>query len=342
MARGAGAARALLCLFLALAVSAGAAGCRGRGDGRAPAAGQAAERAAPRGAGAPPGGGTRLEEPLPGALAVVLDNHPAARPQAGLERADLVYELPAEGGLTRYLALFASRPVPRVGPVRSARPYLVELASSHGTPLVHAGGSEDAYRLLARLDLPHLDEIRNARELFARDRSRRPPHNLYTSSDRLLAGMSRRGWAPAPLPPPAGGEPPAEAGGEGAGVVLTYADSPAFRYVTAYRWDGRRYIKEVDGRPAFSETGRPLAADTVVILATRVRQTGDALGHVEVDLTGGGEALILRGGRVWAGRWFPGRDTPFVFEAAGFSFARLPGVTWINVVGSLSRVRTAP
>ncbi len=306
---------------------------------------------------------------------MVVDNNPAARPQAGLERADLVYELPAEGGITRYLAVFASRPVPRVGPVRSARPYLVELARAYGTPLVHAGGSDDAYRLLARLGLPHLDEIRNAGELFARDRSRRAPHNLYTSSDRLLAGMRRRGWTPPPLPPPAEGDLPVPGGSVidtdaawradapggddalphggdapgGSRVTITYADTAAFRYTTGYRWDGRGYIKEVDGRTAVSETGRPLRADTVVIVATRVRQTGDALGHVQVDLTGGGEAvagaavggeaLVLRGGRVHAGRWFPGRGEPFAFQVDGFSFSRLRGVTWVNVVGSLAQVR---
>src|SRR5689334_13298629 len=64
-------------------------------------------------------------------VAVMIDNHTAARPQAGLSKASIVYEALAEGGIPRFMAVFARTDVPLIGPVRSTRPYFVRYAAEY-------------------------------------------------------------------------------------------------------------------------------------------------------------------------------------------------------------------
>src|SRR3990167_7664707 len=117
--------------------------------------------------------------PLP--FAIVIDNTPEARPQYGLSKADVVYESLTEGGVTRLLALFSSEKPLRIGPIRSARPYLVRQAQDWDAFLVHSGGSTRALDML-NTEIPHvynLDEFSNG-NAFVRT-SQTPPHNLFTS-----------------------------------------------------------------------------------------------------------------------------------------------------------------
>lgn len=272
--------------------------------------------------------------PLPGALAVMIDNHPNARPQSGLDKADVVYEALAEGGITRFLAIFHSRPAARIGPVRSARPYFVAIARGYDAPFAHVGGSDDAYALIGRLRLPDLDEIRRAGEAYWRSQDRRAPHNVYTSTDRLLAAADKRGQDLRPLEPLPVGR---SGGGEPAGGVrITYSDNRFYRYVTGYRWAGGRYEKQVNGEPLRADGGGVVAADNVIVLLTRQRPTGDAAGHMEIAVTGRGDALFLTGGRLYRGSWRKdGPDRPFAFTYENGPMRFAPGVTWINITAAV-------
>ena len=99
---------------------------------------------------------------LPGVFLAMVDNHPKARPQSGLDKADIVYEIIAEGGITRYLALYYSQEAPKIGHIRSARYYYVQLAKGYDGVLAHAGGNENALYLIPELKVKNLDEIYNA------------------------------------------------------------------------------------------------------------------------------------------------------------------------------------
>ena len=79
----------------------------------------------------------------------MVNNAPAARPQSGLSAADIIIEVLAEGGITRFIAIFQSEGgAESVGPIRSIRPYLIELGESYDGVLIHAGGSPEAYSIL--------------------------------------------------------------------------------------------------------------------------------------------------------------------------------------------------
>jgi hypothetical protein len=121
--------------------------------------------------------------------AVMIDNYPTdARPQSGLHDAEIVYEVEAEGGVTRYLALYLSAAPSKIGPVRSARTYFVELARPYDALYAHAGGNDDVWgplKLLREGGFADMEEIVGTPEAFWRDSTREMPHNLYTSVAKL-------------------------------------------------------------------------------------------------------------------------------------------------------------
>ncbi len=121
------------------------------------------------------------------ALAVVIDNA-NGYPQSGLAQASLVVEMPVEGGITRLLAFFDAQDPQRVGPVRSARPYFVELAQRSEAVLVHDGGSPDAMVAIAGAELPTLNAYTSG-DLFARAGERSAPYNLYSLGSDLRAAV---------------------------------------------------------------------------------------------------------------------------------------------------------
>lgn len=329
-----------LCLGIVLA-----AGCGGGKRERGPSGAAGPLRGGAPGEASPPSLSDAAPNALPGAVLVMIDNHAAARPQSGLQAADAVFEAVAEGGITRFLAVFQSRPAERIGPVRSARPYFVEIAKGFDSLYAHAGGSDDAYRAIRRLGVADLDEIHGgAGAGFRRDPSRSAPHNLYTDTGRLLVVAADLGLLPRPVPPLPEGDP---GGGEAvAAVTITYSAHPRDGYVTEYRplageAGGRRFAKRVNGRPFLSD-GRPVLADNVAVLLTDVRELGDAAGHVEVRVTGEGDALFLSRGRLFRGRWRKDSPAdPFRFELRGRPMLWAPGRTWINLAAP-GQVRVIP
>lgn len=117
-------------------------------------------------------------------IAVIVENHVDARPQSGLNEAELVYETYAEGGITRFLAFFQTQEPKEIGPVRSAREYFVEWAKSYNVPFAHAGGSMEALELIPKLKVYDLNQFALAK-YFWRDNSRLAPHNVYTTLAKL-------------------------------------------------------------------------------------------------------------------------------------------------------------
>src|SRR5215469_11341117 len=134
--------------------------------------------------------------------AVMVDNYPHdTRPQSGLRGADIVYEVEAEGGITRYMALFLENAPPKIGPVRSTRLYFVDLARPYQPYLAHAGENDDVWEPLRELrasGFADMEEILIAEEAFWRDGSRQMPHNLYTSIARIREDGPQHGWPDMP------------------------------------------------------------------------------------------------------------------------------------------------
>lgn len=134
-------------------------------------------------------------------VAVVIENHSDSRPQSGLTDADIVYETLAEGGITRFLAIFQTREPKAIGPVRSARPYFNFLADLWHAPLVHSGGSKRALSELSAGIYEHLFDVNEFYygTYFTRSSERTAPHNLFTTLTdirKLLESKNQTKWDP--------------------------------------------------------------------------------------------------------------------------------------------------
>ncbi|MBQ9346479.1 MAG: DUF3048 domain-containing protein, partial [Oscillibacter sp.] len=125
-------------------------------------------------------------------VAVVFNNFRRAQPQLGVSQADIVYEVPAEGGITRMLGLFQSLDgVGTLGSIRSTRTYVLELALGYDALLVHAGGSPAAYEEIPAWGVDNMDGVRGKGDaaIFWRDAGRRQSmgyeHSLLTSGENI-------------------------------------------------------------------------------------------------------------------------------------------------------------
>ncbi len=264
-------------------------------------------------------------------VAVMVDHDPRARPQSGLGATCLVYEVPVEARFPRLMAVFAEGSPGRVGPVRSVRPAFLQLAAELGAVVAHAGASESAYRYIRSHGAPTVNEFSNP-QAFWRDRSRRMPHNLYTSLSRLRELMVRKGLAGAVSRPPverlAYGLPEGLPASE---VEIPYPAGYRVRFV--YRNEAYERVV-ADQLQRDEATGMPLRVGSVVIQFARWR--GWRAGRVdvsEVTLVGHGRGLALLGGRVVEVRWRkPSEGSPTVFVDASGRGLLLPGPVWVSVV----------
>lgn len=264
-------------------------------------------------------------------LMVMVNNHRQARPQSGLNRADLVVEILAEGEITRFAAFYHSQTEGKVGPVRSLRPYYLELGRGLNAVAVHAGGSTAALEEVRSSGWPSLDGINQDADYFHRETDRRAPHNLYTDLSRLHRAAQAKGY----------GERKTksiyrfdEKGAEEEGQPATEIDLVYHKlYKAGYRYDeeSEKYVRYSQGEKQVDrETGEPLMMENVLVIEAKHRVT-DAAGHREVDLKGPGSGILFQRGKAIPIQWenisgviVPVRD--------GKMLPLIPGKTWINVL----------
>jgi Protein of unknown function (DUF3048) N-terminal domain/Protein of unknown function (DUF3048) C-terminal domain len=242
-------------------------------------------------------------EPVPflnRVLAVKIDNIVHARPQTGLTHADIVYVIPVEGGLSRFLAIFSSDNPRVIGPVRSAREDDLELLRQFGRPAFAYSGATP--RLL-----PYIHRTARIVNLYAgtasgyyRSHSRIAPYNLYARTSQLLgqsAAASKArdiGFRFGPLPP----------GGTVTRSASVSYPAASFRFT----WSAakKHWLVTMDGTPARTTDGGRLAPATVVIQHTTVR-TSRFLEYGSrppyAQSVGSGTALVLRDGQAWTAHW---------------------------------------
>mgnify|MGYP001027759403 CR=1 FL=1 len=128
-------------------------------------------------------------------IAVMIDNHNQAWPQAGLNQAYLVYEAVVEGGETRLMALFKGQNLDKIGPVRSSRHYFLDYALENDAIYVHHGWSPQAQSDISTLGVNNINGIQESSASFWRVKDKSAPHNLFTSTDSILKIAERKGYS---------------------------------------------------------------------------------------------------------------------------------------------------
>ena len=126
------------------------------------------------------------------AIAVMIDNHSGAWPQANLSKAYLVYEIVVEGGETRLMAVFKGKDLEKIGPVRSSRHYFLDYALENDAIYVHHGWSPQAESDIAKLKINNINGIAESATDFWRVKDKTSPHNMFTSTESILKIAERR------------------------------------------------------------------------------------------------------------------------------------------------------
>jgi len=273
------------------------------------------------------------------ALAVKVENPREARPQAGLEQADIVWEEVVEGGVTRLVAVFQSEVPGDVGPIRSVRPMDPAIvAPMHGL-IAFSGGQAGFVNALKAAGVQTLsNDAGNAG--FRRTKNHAAPHNVYGTPAVFWSQAS----ADRTSPPPAQFPYARHAELATAAVAGTPASSVQIRMSgysqPGWTWDApsATWLRLEAGTAATSASGARLAATNVITLRVVLVDSGtrDPAGSVvpETKLTGTGEALVATGGKALPATWTKtATDTPLVLTAADGQVIKLaPGKTWIELV----------
>ncbi|MEW6554817.1 MAG: DUF3048 domain-containing protein [Actinomycetota bacterium] len=298
-------------------------------------------------------------------LAVKVENHADARPQSGIVDADLVYEELVEGGLTRFICIYLSRDSAAIGPTRSARPSDIDITYYLNPLLICSGGSDSVMSMLRASGMLYIEED-DAH--FWRERTRRAPHNLYTSTTLLRQYLAEQGDTYDFLPDSGlyfvdpqeeeakdtadasgeteNGEAGEEAGATEESVMVSPATSINIAYKAAmcaasYQYDPATdsYLHSIQGKPHNDlTTGSRVAPRNVIIQYVKVTNSGlrDSAGSpVPVSqVTGSGQCLVFSGGKVYHATWKKGsRSVPTTFtDENGNPVPLHPGQTWIHLL----------
>jgi hypothetical protein len=290
-------------------------------------------------------------------LAIVVENYaPDSRPQAGLSRASTVFETLAEGGVTRFMAVYLEHDAAKVGPVRSTRMYFDYWAAGLHTILAHVGGNDDALTLLWHLPkVFNLDENRwekslydTGTPLFWRSSTRVAPHNMYTSTYKLRAYAKRNGenWVYTQASFPHKRAAIRAERGSGTTIDLKFenplypADVPAYDVKYVYSRSSNTYERFMGGAPHVdANNGTVLRPSNVVVLRTGPAIADLAAGptpqSILIPVTGKGVAWYFMDGHVRRGVWKKGSDpnAPLqLLSEKGRPVAFDPGQTWIEVM----------
>ncbi|MBQ2753516.1 MAG: DUF3048 domain-containing protein [Firmicutes bacterium] len=237
------------------------------------------------------------------AFAVVINNLPKALPQSGLGDADIFYEVLAEGGITRLVAIFQELDAEKIGPVRSARDYFTYFALDNDAVFVHHGGSNTGYAAIKNRSIDNLDGM--SCQAFWRDQERfNTPgmyeHSSYTDGAGILASAEDYGYGLAKNDTPMFkfSEEEVFPSGEGAkDITLNFSADQISNFV--YSDVKGEYYRYQNGEAHIDElTGETIAVKNVIVqFANMFVIPGDEAGRREVELVGSGTGYYFTNGK---------------------------------------------
>jgi hypothetical protein len=274
----------------------------------------------------------------PGPAMVQIENSILARPQSGLQQADLVFEYLAEGGITRMTVIyFKPSGNFRIEPVRSARPVTIRLWHAYHGVIFYSGANQKVLDGMAQQQIPRVTEGSDGGVYFSRDPSRRPPHNLYSDANRLAQALNK--YAPRVTYQLAAAGTPAASPPPGAANRIVFDQTTAHRVIYSYSPPDGAYVYNTEVGPLMDAgTGQPVKPVNVILIQVSHHDAGftDVLGApaVDFDLQGTGPADVFTQGKHYAAKWdLTNTDLPLKIESPDGKVMALPqGLTWIHLV----------
>lgn len=273
--------------------------------------------------------------------AVQIENSPEARPQSGLKEADVVFEAIAEGGITRFNALFHDNVPANIGPIRSLRPYFIDWFLPFDAAIVHAGGSPEALNDVGALRLKDIDHGSSS-SIFKRSSDRYAPHNLYSSGQQILDLMGQRGFSSKVSSLPRKDAVPSEA--PNAKTVSLRVSRGLYDVVFTYDAASNTYLRAQGGGPHIDAESKSQLAPSVVVVPIIPRSTHSNRIHTIYGTTDGGKVYVFQDGTVIEGTWKKSaRNAQWqLLDASGKPIELNRGQTWFTMIESADRVTYAP
>lgn len=277
-------------------------------------------------------------------IAVMVENHIDARPQSGYNKADIVYETLAEGGITRTMPVFWGKESSEIGPVRSARMYYVEWMLPYDALFMHIGYaiSSDARVDVASNVYKYGVKTMNTSGTFWRSTDKYAPHNAYTSSEKLYNRAKQLGYAESPEEIESwtfkkDATKNNRGPGKDATIIFFERLNNGGIYDITWKYDRDRniYLRNNYDTPYIDgETNTQVYAKNVIIQRTEMISTFDSKAHIIITTIGSGDAQILKDGKVIDAKWekkdIHDRTTYVDKNGEEIEFNR--GIIWVEAV----------
>jgi len=272
---------------------------------------------------------------------IMIENSPDARPQSGLKDAGIIYEAVAEGGITRFLALFQDTQPEYVGPVRSVRPYYLDFITPYDARIAHVGGSPVALEQIRQQKLKDLNQCFNPGP-FWRERTRYAPHNMYTNVVKLKELEKQKGWKASEYKTLLRGEESKPADIITAKNINIIMSSTLYNVSYEYDKTTNSYLRSEGGKPHKDFKSNKQLAPKIVVVPV-IPRTQDGIYSVYA-INGSGKVLVFQNGTVTEGTWKKsGRKDQFTFtKKDGTPLKLAAGQTWITIAATSANISYKP
>jgi hypothetical protein len=267
---------------------------------------------------------------------VMIENSVDARPQAGLIDAGVVFEAIAEGGITRFLALFQEAQPDYIGPIRSARPYYVRWAAGFDAAYTHSGGSPEALAMIQTLGVKDMDHGTYGDRFFDRVSNRYAPHNVYTSMARLDQLRAEKGFNSSDFTPFKRIRTDEDNKNDKTPATSISFDISSPLYDTSYSYNSttKTYDRTLAGTPHTDEkSGKQLSPKVVVALYMDYSIHPDGV-HSVYGSIGSGKAVVFQDGVASDATWEKSTETGSlsIKRTNGKNFPLEPGQIWFTAI----------
>lgn len=271
-------------------------------------------------------------------IIATINNHPAARPQSGLGSADVVYEMLAEGDVTRFLALYQSELPEKIGPVRSARDYFIEIALGLDAFYIAHGYSPEAQSMLFSGVIDNINGMQYDGTLFKRSSTRKAPHNSYISGENVKLGAEKVGASLLYQKKVAytyyEEEEIVNTGLLVNKIEVKYSRNDQFNSSYTYNEDAKTYSRQSGNIETIDDlTNEPIALSNIIVMEMD-HSIIDSAGRREINITSGGKAYVFQHGYMREVLWENRDGLLTAIEANGSEVKLVPGQTWVHFVPS--------
>lgn len=297
-------------------------------------------------------------------LGVMLDNIVEARPQSGISRADIIYEAVAEGGITRFMAVFLCQDAGDITPVRSARTHFLMWLSEYDGLYSHVGGAGNDPTVNAKVramgqiqewKIKDLDQFNTGFPTYWRGTDRFAPHNVHTTTDKLWDKAKERGWGATDAQMGKRWDetfrqwvfkedlPREQRPASGSAVVNFWANQADYAVTWKYDPEKNAYLRfHKDQTHIDPLTQEQITAKNVVVQFVPEQGGLDKHAHIFYKLEGKGKALIFHDGRVTLASWQKASRTArtVYLDEKGQEIKFNPGLIFIQTVPTGAKVET--